>query len=60
MKDTEIDDSGLAPIDPADPAAPESTDAVCPECIGAGALPDGEVCPMCEGTGRPNARTGGG
>ena len=60
MKDTEIDDRGLAPVDPADPSAPESTDAVCPECEGDGVLSDGEVCPMCQGTGRANARVGGG
>lgn len=60
MKETEIDDRGLASRDPADPLTPESADAVCPECEGAGTLASGEACPVCEGTGRANARTGGG
>ena len=61
MSESDIDDHGLAPRDPADPAAPEALDATrCVECEGVGTLPSGETCPMCEGSGRANARTGGG
>lgn len=58
MKEGEIDDRGLAPKDPA--AEPGAGDADCPECAGVGTLPDGQVCPLCEGSGRANARVGGG
>lgn len=58
MKENEIDDRGLTPRDPVDEAG--LSDAACPECEGAGTLPDGQVCPVCLGAGRANARTGGG
>lgn len=61
MNENEIDDHGLTPIDPADPAAPGAPDAVlCPECQGVGVLGSGETCPVCAGTGKATARTGGG
>lgn len=61
MNENEIDDHGLTPIDPADPAQAGAPDAVlCPECQGVGTLPSGETCPVCEGTGKATARTGGG
>lgn len=61
MRETEIDDSGLTPGDPADPMHGEAIDAtLCPECQGVGTLGSGETCPVCEGTGRATARTGGG
>jgi DnaJ-class molecular chaperone len=60
MRETDIDDRGLTP-DPNEPAPGEALDAgVCAECQGAGALPSGETCPVCEGTGRATNRTGGG
>jgi hypothetical protein len=61
MKENEIDDRDLGPDDPADPAARQHVDAnLCPECRGVGALLSGETCPVCDGTGRSNARSGGG
>ncbi|RZJ45846.1 MAG: hypothetical protein EON86_00660 [Brevundimonas sp.] len=61
MNPHEIDDQGLAPSDPTDPASLQHPDAtLCPECQGSGALPDGETCPVCEGTGKATGRTGGG
>lgn len=61
MRETEIDDHALTPQDPADPALGQHPDAaLCAECQGAGALPSGETCPVCEGTGKASARTGGG
>lgn len=61
MNEHEIDDRDLGPGDPADPAAPERIDAaLCPECQGVGATPDGETCPVCNGAGRATGRTGGG
>jgi RecJ-like exonuclease len=61
LSDTEIDDSDLGPSDPADPASLQHGDTtVCPECAGVGALPTGETCPVCEGTGKASHRTGGG
>ena len=61
MNTHEIDDRGLTPEDPADPAAIQHIDAtLCPECQGTGALPDGETCPVCDGTGKATGRTGGG
>ena len=61
MNETEIDDRGLGPQDPVDPAAAQHHDAsLCPECEGAGALPSGETCPVCEGTGRAVGRASGG
>ena len=61
MKEHEIDDRDLSPADPADPASLQRVDAVrCPECQGVGATPEGETCPVCEGTGRATGRTGGG
>ena len=61
MKETEIDDRGLTPSDPTDPSDPQTPDhSLCAECQGVGALPSGETCPVCGGTGRANARTGGG
>lgn len=61
MNEHDIDDHGLTPQDPADPAAAQHHDAtLCPECEGVGSLPDGETCPVCEGTGKATGRTGGG
>ena len=61
MNEHEIDDRGLSPADPADPAASQHVDAsLCPECQGLGAGPGGETCPVCEGGGRATGRTGGG
>ncbi len=61
MKPNEIDDRGLTPGDPADPASIQRPDAVlCPECQGAGVSPTGEACPMCDGTGKASSRIGGG
>ncbi|WP_122464567.1 MULTISPECIES: hypothetical protein [Brevundimonas] len=61
MREHEIDDHGLTPSDPADPSAPSGIDpSQCPECQGLGTLPDGETCPVCDGTGQATARTGGG
>jgi RecJ-like exonuclease len=61
MNPGEIDDRGLKPQDPADPAIGDRIDAaLCAECQGAAALPSGETCPVCEGTGRASNRTGGG
>ena len=61
MKDHEIEDRDLTPSDPADPASAQHADAtLCPECQGVGALPTGETCPVCEGTGKATGRTGGG
>lgn len=61
MKETEIDDRDLTPDDPADPASRQHHDAtLCAECEGVGTLPSGETCPVCDGTGKANARTGGG
>lgn len=61
MKETEIDDSSLGGDDPTDPASAQHGDpTLCPECQGVGALPSGETCPVCEGTGKASGRTGGG
>ncbi len=61
MNEHEIDDRDLGPAGPADPASLQRIDAaLCPECLGVGAAPDGETCPVCEGSGRATGRTGGG
>lgn len=61
MNEHDIDDSGLTPSDPGDPTSAQHVDSTaCPECQGLGALPSGETCPVCEGTGKATARTGGG
>lgn len=61
MKEHEIDDRGLTPSDPADPANLQTLDpALCPECQGVGATASGETCPVCEGVGTATGRTGGG
>ncbi|RZJ18948.1 MAG: hypothetical protein EON91_03440 [Brevundimonas sp.] len=61
MSEHDIDDRGLTPEDPANPAALQHPDAtLCPECQGAGVLPDGDNCPVCDGTGKATGRTGGG
>ncbi len=60
MKEHDIDDRDMG-ADPLDPArAPHGDAVLCPECAGQGALPDGETCPVCEGTGKATARQGGG
>lgn len=56
---TEINDRDLGPDDPTDPASFQRP-TLCPECQGLGVLPSGEICPVCEGTGKPVCRTGGG
>ncbi len=58
MREHEIDDQGLTPQDPAEDQALDA--ALCPDCGGSGLLGGGETCPVCEGTGRPTHRTGGG
>ncbi len=59
MNEHDIDDRGLA-ADP-DPAVAQHIDAAaCPECKGLGVRPSGETCPVCDGTGKATARTGGG
>lgn len=61
MNPHDIQDRGLTPEDPSDPAAVSAPDAtLCPECEGLGSLNSGETCPVCEGTGNATARTGGG
>ncbi len=61
MREHEIDDQDLTPGDPGDPARPDALDpSLCPECQGLGTRPDGETCPVCDGTGQATARTGGG
>lgn len=61
MNGHDIDDRDLTPSDPADPASLQRQDpAVCPECLGSGALASGETCPVCEGTGKAPSRIGGG
>ena len=60
MKEHEIDDRGLNPPAEAEPSAQHVEPGVCPECLGAGVTGDGEVCPLCQGTGRANNRVGGG
>lgn len=61
MNEYQIDDDDLTPTDPADPASLQHPDAtLCPECQGVGTRGDGEVCVVCEGTGKAVGRTGGG
>jgi RecJ-like exonuclease len=61
MNEHDIDDRDLTPSDPADPASLQRLDpTLCPECLGAGALPSGETCPVCEGSGKASSRIGGG
>ena len=61
MNEHEIDDRDLMPSDPADPASQQHPDpTLCPECMGGGVLTSGEICPVCEGTGKATNRTGGG
>lgn len=58
---TEIDDRDLGPVDPTDPASLQRLDAtLCAECQGTGGLASGEVCPVCEGTGKALGHAGGG
>ncbi|WP_183252816.1 hypothetical protein [Brevundimonas basaltis] len=61
MNEHDIDDRDLTPSDPADRSSLQHPDpALCPECLGAGVVATGETCPVCEGTGKPTNRTGGG
>ena len=61
MNPHDIDDRGLTPEEPVDPATLQHPDAaLCPECQGSGMTPSGEMCPVCEGSGRATGRTGGG
>ena len=61
MNEHDIDDRDLTPSDPADRASLQHPDpALCPECLGAGAVASGATCPVCEGTGKATNRTGGG
>lgn len=55
LNETEIDDRGLGPQDPADPAALQPDATLCPECEGAGAFASGETCPV--GRARPSVET---
>ena len=61
MNPHDIDDRGLTPEEPVDPAGLQHPDAtLCPECQGSGMTPSGEMCPVCEGSGRATGRMGGG
>jgi hypothetical protein len=61
MNEHEIDDRGLGPAEPDRQAGPPGVDsAACPECRGVGVSPDGQTCPVCDGTGRATGRAGGG
>ena len=60
MEEHDIDDRALTPEDLGDEAGRSVAAGACPECLGAGVLPDGEECPVCEGTGKANGRVGGG
>lgn len=60
MKEHEIDDSRLGGEDEPESGAPVVEPGNCPECFGSGITPAGEVCPLCQGTGKANARVGGG
>jgi DnaJ-class molecular chaperone len=61
MNPHDIDDRGLTPEDPTDPATLQHPDAtLCPECQGTGIAISGETCSVCEGSGRATGRTGGG
>ncbi len=61
MNEHDIDDRDLTPADPADPASLQRPDpTLCPECLGVGALPSGDLCPVCEGSGKSGSRAGGG
>ena len=59
IREHEIDDRNVGRPDRAAPA-PAVEPGVCPECLGTGTTSAGEVCPLCEGAGRANARVGGG
>lgn len=59
-REHEIDDSRLGGDAPPEPGMPVVEPGNCPECFGSGATPTGEVCPLCQGTGKANARVGGG
>ncbi len=60
MKERDIDDRDLGGPDPAEATPPTVEPGNCPECFGAGTTLSGDVCPLCQGTGRANARVGGG
>ncbi len=61
MNEHEIDDQDLTPSDPAAPGSLQRNDpTLCPECVGAGVAVSGEICPVCDGTGKATHRTGGG
>jgi len=60
VREHEIDDHALTGEDQPAAGAPAVEPGVCPECFGAGQTASGEVCPLCQGTGRANARVGGG
>lgn len=61
MNEHDIDDRGLTPSNPDEPASPGQPDpVVCPECLGSGALASGETCPVCDGSGKASGRIGGG
>lgn len=60
MKESDIDDRGLAPGDQATPGAAGTGEDVCPQCQGSGTLGSGKVCPTCDGTGRITEGIGGG
>ena len=61
MNEHDIDDRDMTSPDSADPASlRRENPTLCPECLGLGALPSGETCPVCEGSGKATNRTGGG
>ena len=48
------------PGDIAPPGTPGTGEDVCTHCNGVGTMPDGQVCPMCAGSGVVIAGIGGG
>jgi len=61
MNPHDIDDRDLTPSSPVDPASLQHPDpTLCPECQGAGSAASGEICAVCEGSGKAIGRTGGG
>jgi DnaJ-class molecular chaperone len=49
--------SGTKPGDEVAPGTPQSGEAICPQCAGAGRVADA-VCPSCGGSGKITALVG--